>query len=70
MSKRTTADEEIQRLRRVIERLGSSEAMTMSRMLKPGQDDELIARIDYARSVSSEWTENPNTFNKTTSPEL
>lgn len=42
---------EIERLRNAIERLGSMEAFSISRSIRPGVDDELIARIDYARSM-------------------
>ena len=43
--------EERDRLRAAIERLGSMEAFSISRPIRPGVDDELIARIDYARSM-------------------
>ena len=43
--------DERDRLRAAIERLGSMEAFSIPRSIRPGIDDELIARIDYARSI-------------------
>lgn len=48
-------DEEIERLRGVIKRLGSVEAFTSSRSLKAGQDSELLARINFAQSAAAAW---------------
>ena len=41
----------IEELTKVIERLGSSEAFDVSRGFKRPQDDELIARMDYAKAA-------------------
>ena len=45
------ARDEIRRLREALERVGSSEAFLVARSFVPGQDDELIARIDFAREA-------------------
>ena len=42
---------DVERYRKVIERLGSSEAFDVSRGFKRPQDDELIARMDYAKAA-------------------
>lgn len=43
--------EEAERLKEVIERLGSSEAFVGARALDKERDKELIARMDFARSA-------------------
>jgi hypothetical protein len=40
---------EKERMREALERLGSMKAFVVSRTVKSGQDDELIARVNYAR---------------------
>ena len=50
-----TSDDEVKTLRAVIERLGSMEAFTQSRAIKPEQDGELLARIDFARAAARKW---------------
>lgn len=42
---------EIERLAGVVERLGSSEAFVTSRYINPIRDEELLARMDFARSA-------------------
>ena len=51
------SDDEVKKLRGVIERLASMEAFTQSRTIKPEQDDELLARIDFARTAAREWND-------------
>lgn len=63
MSTTNSSENEVKRLRGIIERLGSMEAFTMSRAMKTGQDDELLARIDFARSSASRWRTVPATSN-------
>lgn len=41
-------------LREALERLGSNEAFDVARGFQHPQDDELIARIDYARAALQE----------------
>ena len=41
-----------QRLLKALERLGSMEAFDLSRSIQPKYDKELLARIDFARSIA------------------
>jgi len=50
---------EIERLRTVVERLGSMEAFTTPRTIKGAVDDELLARIDFARATLTQPTKAP-----------
>ena len=53
------ANRRIAELTKVIERLGSSEAFDVSRGFKRPEDDELIARIDYARAALKQKQDEP-----------